>query len=152
VVPRVFGFDPRVQFVHEDDGVEVLRRSVVEEHRGTFNVAGSGVLLLSQAIRRAGRPALQIPSPAVSVVGSLFRRAGLVDFSPEQMQFLTFGRGVDVTRLEQDFGYTPQFRTVEAFDDFVAGRGLTRYIDPDRVADIEQRVLAQVERRRPVNA
>jgi UDP-glucose 4-epimerase len=152
VVPRVFGFDPRVQFVHEDDGVEVLRRSVVEEHRGTFNVAGSGVLLLSQAIRRAGRPALQIPSPAVSVVGSIFRRAGLVDFSPEQMQFLQFGRGVDVTRLSDDFGYRPAYTTIEAFDDFVAGRGLTRYIDPDRVANLEQRVLAQVERRRPVNA
>ena len=152
VVPRVFGFDPRVQFVHEDDGVEVLRRSVVEEHRGTFNVAGSGVLLLSQAIRRAGRAAVQVPSPAVSVVGSLFRRAGLVDFSPEQMQFLQFGRGVDVTRLREDFGYRPAFTTAEAFDDFVAGRGLTRFIDPDRVADIEQRVLAQVERRRPAHA
>jgi len=152
VVPRVLGFDPRVQFVHEDDGVEVLRRSVVEEHRGTFNVAGSGVLLLSQAIRRAGRPAIQVPSPAVSVVGSVFRRAGLVDFSPEQMEFLQFGRGVDVTRLHDDFGYPPAFTTIRAFDDFVAGRGLTRYIDPDRVADIEQRLLAQVERRRPVNA
>ena len=152
VVPRVFGFDPRIQFIHEDDGVEVLLRSVVEEHRGTFNVAGSGVLLLSQAIRRAGRPALQVPSPAVSMVGSLFRRAGLVDFSPEQMQFLQFGRGVDVTRLRDDFGYKPAYGTLEAFDDFVAGRGLTRYIDPNRVADVEQRLLAQVERRRPVNA
>jgi UDP-glucose 4-epimerase len=152
VVPRVFGFDPRVQFVHEDDGVEVLRRAVVEEHRGTFNVAGSGVLLVSQAIRRAGRPALQVPSPAVSVVGSLFRRAGLVDFSPEQMEFLQFGRGVDVTRLRDDFGYEPTYTTIQAFDDFVTGRGLTRYIDPDRVAGIEQRVLAQLERRRPVNA
>jgi UDP-glucose 4-epimerase len=152
VVPRVFGFDPRVQFVHEDDGVEVLRRSVVEDRRGTFNVAGSGVLLLSQAIRRAGRPALQIPSPAVSMVGSLFRRAGLVDFSPEQMEFLQFGRGVDVTRLIDDFGYTPGYTTLEAFDDFVAGRGLTLYIDPDRVASVEQRLLAQVERRRPAHA
>jgi UDP-glucose 4-epimerase len=152
VVPRGLGFDPRIQFVHEDDGVEVLRRSVVEEHRGTFNVAGSGVLLLSQAIRRAGRPAIQVPSPAVSVVGSIFRRAGLVDFSPEQMQFLQFGRGVDVTRLREDFGYQPAYTTIEAFDDFVAGRGLTRYINPERVADIERRVLAQMERRRPAHA
>src|SRR4051812_33720657 len=152
VVPTVLGFDPRVQFLHESDGMEVLRRAVVEKRRGTFNVAGSGVLLLSQAIRRAGHPAIQVPSPAVSVVGSLFRRAGLVDFSPEQMEFLQFGRGVDVTRLRDDFGYEPAYTTKQAFDDFVTGRGLTRYIDPDRVAGIEQRVLAQVERRRPVNA
>jgi UDP-glucose 4-epimerase len=148
VVPRVFGFDPRTQFIHEDDGIEVLRQSVVGNHRGTFNVAGEGVLLLSQAIRRAGRVSVVIPSPAVSVVGSVVRRAGVVDFSPEQMQFLQFGRGVDTTRLKHDFGYVPQYRTLEAFDDFVAGRRLTRYVDPERVAMLEQLVLGTVDRGR----
>jgi UDP-glucose 4-epimerase len=152
VVPRVFGFDPRMQLIHEDDGIEVLRRAVNEDHRGTYNVAGSGVLLISQAIRRAGRPSVQVPSPAVSLVGSVFRRAGLVDFSPEQMQFLQFGRGTDVTRLHEEFGFTPRYTTVQAFDDFVTGRGLTRYIDPNQVAGVEQRLLAQMERRRPINA
>jgi UDP-glucose 4-epimerase len=125
---------------------------VLEKRRGTFNVAGSGVLLVSQAIRRAGRPAVQVPSPAVAAVGSLFRRAGLVDFSPEQMDFLQFGRGVDTTRLREDFGYAPAYTTLQAFDDFVAGRGLTRYIDPERVSDVEQRVLAGIERRRTAHA
>jgi UDP-glucose 4-epimerase len=152
VVPRVFGFDPRTQFIHEDDGIEVLRRSVVDNHRGTFNVAGEGVLLLSQAIRRAGRVSVQIPSPAVSLVGSVFRRAGVVDFSPEQMQFLQFGRGVDTTRLREDFGYQPRYRTLEAFDDFVHGRALTRYVDPERVARVEHMVLAGVDRGRTVHA
>jgi UDP-glucose 4-epimerase len=133
IVPTVFGFDPRVQFLHETDGMEVLRRAVIEDHRGTFNVAGDGVLLLSQAIRRAGRTSLQFPSPAVSVVGSLFRRTGLVDFSPEQVAFLQFGRGVDTTRLREDFGYTPRYTTLEAFDDFVSGSGLRRIVDPERV-------------------
>jgi len=148
LVPRMFGFDPRVQFVHEDDGIEVLRRSVVDEHRGTFNVAGAGVLLLSQAIRRAGRTSIQIPSPAVSAVGSVFRRAGLVDFSPEQMQFLQFGRGVDTTRLHTDFGYVPAYSTRAAFDDFVAGRNLTKYVDPARLEHFERRLLSAAERRR----
>ena len=152
VVPTVLGFDPRTQFVHEDDGIEVLRRSVVDAHRGTFNVAGDGVLLLSQAIRRAGRVAVQIPSPAVSIVGSVFRRAGLVDFSPEQMEFLQFGRGVDTQRLHRDFGYTPRYTTLEAFDDFVSGRGLSRYVDPERVARVEQMVLAGVDRGRSDHA
>jgi UDP-glucose 4-epimerase len=132
VVPTVFGFDPRVQFLHELDGMEVLRRAVVEDHRGTFNVAGDGVLLLSQAIRRAGRTSVQFPSPAVSLVGSVLRRTGLVDFSPEQVQFLQFGRGVDTARLHGDFGYTPKYTTIEAFDDFVVGSGLSPVVNPDR--------------------
>jgi UDP-glucose 4-epimerase len=132
LAPTVLGFDARVQFLHETDGMEVLRRAVVEDHRGTFNVAGDGVLLLSQAIRRAGRTSLPLPSPAVSLVGSLFRRTGLVDFSPEQVPFLQFGRGVDTTRLHEDFGFDPRYSTIEAFDDFVNSRGLTRIVDPGR--------------------
>lgn len=142
VVPRVFGFDPRIQFLHEDDGMSVLHSAVVENHRGTYNVAGDGVLLLSQAIRRAGRTAIQVPSPAVSFAGSLFRRAGLVDFSPEQLRFLQFGRGVDTTRLGEDFGFTPRYTTLEAFDDFVTGSDLMRIVDPTVVARAEHGLLS----------
>ena len=124
VVPRVLGFDPRVQLVHEDDGIEVLRRAVLEERPGTFNVGGEGVLLLSQAIRRAGRPTLPVIEPAVNLTGQVFRRAGLVDFSPEQLRFLEHGRAMDTARLRNRFGFTPSYSTVEAFDDFVRGRGL----------------------------
>ncbi len=152
VVPRVFGFDPRVQFCHEDDGIEVLRRATLEDHPGTYNVGGLGVLLLSQAIRRAGRPAVQVPSPAVSIVGGLIRRAGLVDVSPEQLQFLQFGRGVDTARLRNAFGYVPGYTTLEAFDEFVRERALTPVIDPERVERAERIVLDVLERRRTVNA
>ena len=69
VLPTVFGFDPRLQFVHEDDAVEVLRRMATEDHPGTFNVAGDGVLLLSQCARRAGRPSLPLPSPGLPPAG-----------------------------------------------------------------------------------
>lgn len=133
VVPTVFGFDPRLQLLHESDGMEVLRRAVVEDHRGTFNVAGDGVLLLSQAIRRAGRMPVPFPSPAVTAIGSIFRRTGMVDFSPEQLQFLLFGRGVDTQRLTEDFGHTARYTTLEAFDDFVVGSGLSPIIDPQRI-------------------
>lgn len=137
VVPRVLGFDPRIQFIHEDDGIEVLRLAVTDSRPGTFNVAGPGVLLLSQAIRRAGRPALQVPQPAVATLGQLVRRTGLVDFSPEQVRFLTHGRGVDTSRLQTSFGYRPRYSTPAAFDDFVAGRGLNRWLTPERVGAVE---------------
>ena len=133
VVPSVLGFDPRLQLCHEDDGVEVLRRATLEDHPGTFNVGGEGVLLLSQAARRAGRATIPVPSPGVAILGSLFRRAGLVDFSPEQMGFLSHGRVVDASRLRTEFGYTPAYTTREAFDDFVRGRALRNYLPVDAV-------------------
>src|SRR5919107_3649365 len=111
VVPTVFGFDPRLQLLHETDGIEVLRLASTSDRPGTFNVAADGVLLLSQAIRRAGKIAVPIPAPAVQFVGRGVRRSGIVDFSPEQTQFLNFGRVVSNDRLKDEFGYTPQYST-----------------------------------------
>jgi UDP-glucose 4-epimerase len=152
VVPTVFGFDPRLQFCHEDDAVEVLRRASIEDRPGIYNVGGAGVLLLSQAIRRAGRVSFPVLEPLVNVVGQGFRRAGLVDFSPEQMRFLEHGRVADTTRLRETFGYVPRYSSQEAFDDFVRARGLNRLVSPDVVADVESAIVARLPSRRAVHA
>ncbi|RCG30358.1 NAD-dependent epimerase/dehydratase family protein [Sphaerisporangium album] len=124
VVPTVFGFDPRLQFVHEDDGVEVLRRMAVEDHPGTYNVAGEGVMLLSQCVRRSGRPTVPVPSPAFRVLGELARRAGRVDFSPEQLALMSYGRAVDSDKIVAELEWRPKFTTATAFADFLHSRGL----------------------------
>ena len=51
-------------------------------------------------------------------VGSALRRARLADFSPEQLGFLTYGRGVDTTRMRTVLGFEPAYTTAEAFADF----------------------------------
>jgi len=149
VVPTVLGFDPRIQLCHEDDGVEVLRRCATEEHPGIFNVGGEGVLLLSQAIRKVGRPSFPVPAPAVNIVAQLFRRGGLVDFSPEQMRYLEHGRVADVSRLAALLGWSPR-PTSEAFDDFVTSRVGSRLVTAESAAMAEQKVLDLLARRRPV--
>jgi Nucleoside-diphosphate-sugar epimerases len=142
VVPTVLGYDARVQLLHEEDGLAVLERAVSEEIPGVFNVAADGVLLLSQAIRRAGRVALPVPGIAVGSVGKLLRTARIVDYSPEQLRLLNFGRVVDTTRLRRQFGFTPRWTTVQAFDDFVRGAALRPLLPPDRI-DALERVLRE---------
>jgi hypothetical protein len=70
---------------------------------GIFNVAGDGVLYLSQCIRLAGRVARPVPLPFVSgVARGAALRAGRCD--PDQLRFLQFGRVVDTTRLREELG------------------------------------------------
>ncbi|HET6210221.1 MAG TPA: NAD-dependent epimerase/dehydratase family protein [Jatrophihabitans sp.] len=122
LVPTALGFDPRMQLVHETDAIEVLRLASTTDRPGTFNVAADGVLMLSQAIRRAGKLTIAIPTPAVSLVGRAVRRSGVVDFSPEQMQYLNYGRVVCNAKLKTEFGYTPAYTTEQAFDTLLTGR------------------------------
>nr|WP_237706639.1 NAD-dependent epimerase/dehydratase family protein [Kribbella flavida] len=118
VVPTVLGFDARLQFLHESDGVEAIHHATVHDLPGTFNLAGDGVLVLSQAIRRLGRPVLRLPSFTASSTAAVVRRARLADFSPDQITFLTYGRAVDTTRMRTEFGFEPKYSTASAFDDF----------------------------------
>lgn len=137
VIPTVLGYDARLQFTHEDDGLQALRHAALGDRPGTYNIAGDGVLLLSQAARRAGRPTVPIASAMVGVVGAAFRRAGLADFSPEQVRFLTYGRGVDTTRMRQEFGFFPQFTTAQTFDQFAEARHSQRTAERLRSAETQ---------------
>ena len=142
VVPTVLGHDTRIQLLHSDDALDVLERSAREDMPGVFNVGGAGVLLLSQAIRRAGRVPLPMPVSAAGPALALLRGTRLVDFSPAQLPALNLGCVVDTTKLRTEFGFTPAWSTAGAFDDFVRGRQLRPVLDPDRVESAEQRVLA----------
>ncbi|MEV6233004.1 NAD-dependent epimerase/dehydratase family protein [Saccharopolyspora shandongensis] len=138
VVPTVLGFDARLQMLHSEDALAVLERATMVDRPGVFNVAGDGVLMLSQAIRRAGRVAMPLPSTAVLPLTQFFRSARLVDFSSEQLRYLNFGRVLDTTRLREEFGFTPRWTTQQAFDDFVRGRGLRPVIDKENILALER--------------
>ncbi len=123
VIPTILGFDARLQFVHEDDGIEALHRAAVEEWHGTYNLAGDGILLVSQAVRRAGRPELPIPRFATAYAGQTMRTFGIAGFTPEMLTLLSYGRGVDTTRIRAERDFVPRFSTAEAFTSFVEARG-----------------------------
>ncbi|KRC52794.1 MULTISPECIES: NAD-dependent epimerase/dehydratase family protein [unclassified Nocardioides] len=119
VIPTVLGFDPRLQFLHETDLNRVLRHAVLSDVAGTFNVAGDGLLMLSQALRRMGRTSVPLPGPAFGGVGSVLKSARMADLSPELVAFLTYGRGVDTTRMRTELGFEPSYSTAAAFAEFV---------------------------------
>jgi UDP-glucose 4-epimerase len=142
VVPTAFGFDPRLQLLHETDAIEILRLASTTDRPGTFNAAGDGALTLSQAIRRAGRIGLPAPATAVTFIGRLVRRSGMPAFPPEHLQFLNFGRVVCNVRLKSEFGYTPAYSTAEAFASFRTGRPVDPVIDPKWVRDGEVKLAS----------
>lgn len=120
VVPTPLGFDARLQFVHEDDLVRAMVESTVGDQEGIVNVAGDGVITLAQAVALVGRPSVPVVAQAAGMIGGMFKRFGLADFSPDQMSLLSYGRGVDTTRMREAFGFEPEFTTREAFETFAA--------------------------------
>jgi UDP-glucose 4-epimerase len=119
VVPRVLGFDARLQLLHPDDAVRALELVVREDLPGTFNVAAPDVVTLSQALRRMGRPTVGVPRGSAPLVASLFRSWPAGDFSADQIDALTYGRVMDTSRFTEA-GFTPTWSTADALGEFVA--------------------------------
>jgi UDP-glucose 4-epimerase len=108
-VPMILGFDPRYQFVHEDDVVHALEHAVQSKLPGIYNVAGDGVLALSEVAGLLGKPyAPVLPFWGTGLAASALRRVG-VNIPPEALNQLRFGRGLDNRRYKAtgfDYGYT----------------------------------------------
>jgi UDP-glucose 4-epimerase len=112
-VPMILGFDPRYQFVHEDDVVHALEHAARHGLPGVFNVAGDGVLALSEVAGLLGKPYAPILPPwGTGLAAAALRRLG-VRIPPEMLAQLRFGRGVDNRRFKAG-GFRYQHTTREA--------------------------------------
>jgi UDP-glucose 4-epimerase len=146
VVPTIIGRDSRLQLLHEQDALGALERATVAGKAGTFNIGASGVIMMSQAIRRAGRVPLPVPRFALAAADSLWRATRYTELDREQLDYLSYGRVMDTTRMQNDLGYSPKWTTTEAFDDYVRGRGLTPIVDPRWVRSMERRAVSAAQR------
>ena len=108
-VPMVLGFDPRLQFVHEDDVVHALEHCVFNPTPGVFNVAADGVLALSEAASALGKRVAPILPPwGTGLIAGPLRSLGL-KVPSEMLNLMRFGRGLDNRRFKNagfDYGYT----------------------------------------------
>src|SRR5215207_1318792 len=116
-VPAILGFDPRYQFIAEDDIHGVLDHAARHDLPGVYNAAADGVLALSEIASLLGRPLAPVLPPwGTGVAAALLRRAG-IKLPPEVLQQLRYGRGLDNRRLKAAgyrFGATTR-ETVQAF-------------------------------------
>ncbi|HET6757885.1 MAG TPA: NAD-dependent epimerase/dehydratase family protein [Propionibacteriaceae bacterium] len=143
VVPRVLGFDARLQLLHPSDAVAALRLVTDRDVSGTFNIGAADIVTLSQALHKMGRPFVGVPQTAAPLVATLLRRAQLLDFSADQIDALTYGRAMDTSRFTAETGFVPKFSSLAALEEFVgaARAGLLSPGHLDSAFDAVTRVL-----------
>jgi len=120
VLPAALGYDPRLQFVHVQDLLAVLVESVRKDRPGTYNVAGDGVVLLTQVARRLGRPVVPVPPFGFAAGARQVLRSVGSDISPDLHRLLMYGRAVDTSALREIFGYEPTYSTEQVVEQFRA--------------------------------
>ena len=119
LAPKLLGFDPMMQFVHEDDVVQALRLALRPGVRGIYNVGGPGVLPLSEVIARVGRPTAPVPHFLARGLLDRLWRFGITDFPGREIDYLRYVCMVDDRRARTELGYQP----AKTLDETVAAIG-----------------------------
>lgn len=105
-VPTRLGFDPRLQFIAEEDAVAAFVHAIDHPVPGTFNVAAPGQLYLSRVLRLGLRVAQPLPKRAYHAALRGLARAG-IELPKHRVSLLTHGRVMDSGDTATVLGFTP---------------------------------------------
>jgi len=114
-VPTVMGFDPMMQFIHEEDLSEAIALALEHGLQGVFNVTGPGEVPLHAAIRETGGTALAIPEPIIRPLFARLFRWGMISYPPGALDYLKFPITVAGDRFVEATGFRPLFGLEETF-------------------------------------
>lgn len=149
--PRLMGFDPLYQVIHEKDVVEALLHAVNNDVPGVFNVAAEGILPLSRLTALAAKAPLPVfhlcaywGQSAAHAVGVPTQRVW-----PIELDYLRYSWVGDLARMRDEFGFVPRYTAEEALREFAGDQRVRRYM-PEEVALAydEERLRDTLERRK----
>ncbi len=114
-VPTVMGFDPMMQFIHEEDLSEAIALALEQGLQGVFNVTGPGEVPLHAAIRETGGTAFPIPESIIRPLFARLFRWGIIPYPPGALDYLKFPITVNGERFVEATNFRPLFGLEETF-------------------------------------
>ncbi len=100
IVPILWGFDPLLQLLHEDDVRDAFIHTLDTGLEGVYNVAPFGPLYLSQVLRLAHIRGQRLPKPQLDTALRLLSRGGL-SVPSHTRGLLRHGRVLHTGRFER---------------------------------------------------
>ena len=107
-VPVLWGFDPMLQVIHEEDVVEAMVLALRPGVRGIFNLPGPGEVPVSVILRELGADTLPLPHFCAVPVLRILWKAGRSPFEGPEINFLRYVAMVDGTRAREELGFVPK--------------------------------------------
>ncbi|WP_424809706.1 NAD-dependent epimerase/dehydratase family protein [Rhodococcus sp. 27YEA15] len=142
-VPTIVGRNARLQLLHVEDALAALERATLGDVTGTYNIAADGVVMMSQAIRRAGRVEVPMPLALFRNVGRSLVGSSMRLYTDELLEYFRFGCGLDTTRMRTEMGFEPRWTTLQALDDFVRATQTRRIVESEWI-DRAENVLTSI--------
>lgn len=115
IVPTIMGFNPMMQFIHEEDVAEAMIVALEKKTRGIFNVAGPGAVPLKRALKEMGRQRVSIPDPIAHMLIRTLFNLNIYQFPSGAIDFIKYPCTISGKRFQEATGFRPRHTLAETF-------------------------------------
>jgi len=127
VMIGIKGYDPPMQFVHEDDIARLVMILLRQKRPGIFNVAGNRSVLYSELAKLAGKRMLCLPGWLLGLLMHITWALRLQSESPVSgLEFIKYPEVVSTEKLRRETGFEFIYSSKDAVTSFVSTTRIKR--------------------------
>ena len=119
----VMGYNPPLQFLHEDDLAKLLHQLIIEPCPGTFNVAGEGVIHYKRMAQLSRRKLIFLPAVMAYFAANMTWNLGIQEDSPAAgLDFVRYPLIVSTGKLKKETGFQFFYTSEDALMSYLPDR------------------------------
>lgn len=116
------GYDPPMQFLHEEDMQQLMIWAVKTQPAGIFNLAGKGTIRFSELVQRLKKRALWLPASLIyPALGALWK-IRLMPFPPSILDFIRYPWVGSIEKFINAYDFPIRHTSEEALLAYAAAR------------------------------
>ncbi|MCL4552180.1 MAG: NAD-dependent epimerase/dehydratase family protein, partial [Candidatus Marsarchaeota archaeon] len=125
IVFAVKNYNPPLQFLHEDDFVDVMMELILHDHPGTYNIAGDGIVRVDDFGRIFRSRLVRLPYSIIRPLMALFwtlRVKWITEAPASLLKFIMYPWIADCSKAKRELGFQPKYTSEEALASYMAAQ------------------------------
>ena len=131
LVPVVLGYDPLVQLLHPEDGLDAAVLALDKGPKGVVNIVPRSALTLLTALHLADKVTLPVPHPAAYPLADLVWASGVGEAPAGFVDYARFPCVADGEKARLELGFRPRYSSRQALESFLGYRFPERVSEPE---------------------
>ncbi|MFO7559794.1 MAG: NAD-dependent epimerase/dehydratase family protein [Desulfobacterales bacterium] len=118
VIVSFTGYDPIMQFVHEDDVAEAFYLAATNHESGAFNLAADKGMRFSEMVKEMGKRHLRLPVWLVYPLVNTLYALRILAFGTAQLSYIRFPLSMNIEKIKNVLGFSPKYTSKQTLASF----------------------------------
>jgi len=118
IIVSFTGYNPIMQFVHEDDVAEAFYLAAISGESGAFNLAADKGMRFSEMVKEMGKRHIRLPVWLVYPLVNILYALRILAFGTAQLSYIRFPLSMNIEKIKNVLGFSPDYTSKQTLASF----------------------------------